>query len=190
MNNFESSIKTIEQAIQEAKIEKTDAYFYYILWGVLLFMYFFLGYLINANLISNNYFFGNYSWILFPIGGILSLLQKKKNKEAELKVVSNHEKVYLFAFTGFAMLYAFTLIHSLYIMYNYSIIIFPLLLGVTVYIVGGITKNIFSIIAGILSAICSVVSMYSSKEMHYLMAAIAVFIACIISGIIMKRKNA
>ena len=39
------SIKTIEQAVQEARRVPHGAYYYFILWGIILFLYYILNYL-------------------------------------------------------------------------------------------------------------------------------------------------
>jgi hypothetical protein len=184
----ENSLKTIEAAINEAKTSKTGASFYYILWGLILLINYSLHYLIIVKPILKGTFIDIFSWVLFPIGGLLSMLNKKNDQMKETNV-PNLEKVYFFAFTSFAMVYGILSIASTYLSYSFSIMLFPLIIGSTVYIVGGISKHKPSIIGGVFSMLISILSILSIIEIQYLIAAFSCITACIIPGITMKKSN-
>ena len=192
MNNNEfsasDSLKTIENAINDAKSQKTGASFYYVVWGLILFIYFAVHAWIASNPKLEGTIIDNFSWILFPIGGIISYLNKSKDQKEET-YVSFLEKVYFFAFTGLAVMYAVLTFASTYLSLPLVIILFPLMIGSTVYIVGGITKHKISIIGGGVGMLLSLISIFSSPEIQYLMAAIACVSACIIPGFTMRKAN-
>ena len=182
------SLRTIEAAINEAKSSKTGASFYYILWGFILFVYFIIHSIIISNPILKGTIIDTFNWVLFPIGGLLSSLNKRKDQKEET-YVPQLEKVYLFAFTGFAFMYAVLTFASSYLSTSIAIMFFPLIIGSTVYLVGGISRHKISIYCGILSMMLTVVSILSKIEIQFLMASIACISACIIPGITMRKSN-
>ena len=184
----ENSLRTIETAINEAKRSKTGASFYYIIWGLILLINYSVHYLIIVKPELKGIFIDSFSWLLFPIGGLLSLLNKSKDQKKET-YVPHLEKVYFYAFTGFAFLYGVLTFASTYLSSSLAIMLFPLIIGSTVYIVGGISKHKPSIIGGVISMLFSVVSILSIIEIQYLMASFACISACIIPGITMKKSN-
>ena len=189
-NSFiaENSLRTIEAAINEAKKSKTGASFYFIVWGLILLINYTLHYLIIIKPILKGTIIDTFIWLIFPIGGLLSYLNKSKDKKKET-YVPHLEIVYLFAFTGFAFIYGILSFASTFLSSSISIMFFPLIIGSTVYIVGGISKHKPSIIGGIISMLLSVVSILSIIEIQYLMAALSCIFACIIPGITMKKSN-
>lgn len=186
--NASDSIKTIEAAINDAKTLKTGASFYYILWGIILFIYF----LIHSLIILIPEFRGTimetFNWVLFPIGGLLSFLNKSKDRKEET-YVPQLEKVYLFAFTGFAFMYGILTFASSYLSSSIAIMFFPLIIGSTVYIVGGISRHRISMIGGIFSMLLTVISILSIIEIQYLIASLACISTCIFPGISMRKSN-
>lgn len=186
--NASDSIKTIEAAINEAKTLKTGASFYYILWGFILFIYFLIHSLIILIPESRGSIMETFNWVLFPIGGLLSFLNKAKDRKVET-YVPQLEKVYLFAFTGFAFMYGILTFASSYLSSSIAIMFFPLIIGSTVYIVGGISRHRISMIGGILSMLLTVISILSIIEIQYLIASLACISTCIIPGITMRKSN-
>lgn len=182
------SLKTIEAAIIEAKSSKTGASFYYILWGIILFIYFIVHTIIILKPELRGTIIDTFNWVLFPIGGLLSYINKSKDQKEE-SYVPQLEKVYLFAFTGFAFMYAVLTFASNYLSSSIAIMFFPLIIGSTVYVVGGITKHKISIFGGILSMLLTVVSILSEIEIQFFMAALACISSCIIPGITMRKSN-
>jgi len=182
------SLKTIEAAIIEAKSSKTGASFYYILWGIILFIYFIVHTIIILIPELRGTIIDTFNWVLFPIGGLLSYINKSKDQKEE-SYVPQLEKVYLFAFTGFAFMYAVLTFASNYLSSSIAIMFFPLIIGSTVYVVGGISKHKISIFGGILSMLLTVVSILSEIEIQFFMASLACIASCIIPGITMRKSN-
>lgn len=186
--NPSDSIKTIEDALKQAKSEKTGASFYYLLWGAILFIHYSLLFLITQFPDLKGNFLETVIWSVFPIGGLISYLRSKKDTKNE-KMLSYNEKIYLYAFGGFALAYGTIFIASVFADSNLPTILYPLLLGFTVFVVGGITKHRTSLIGGILGIICTGISLNTSLEVQYLLAALSSLIACIIPGLLMKNSN-
>ena len=186
--NVTDSLKTIEAAIIEAKSSKTGASFYYILWGIILFIYFIVHTIIILKPELRGTIIDTFNWVLFPIGGLLSYINKSKDQKEE-SYVPQLEKVYLFAFTGFAFMYAVLTFASNYLSSSIAIMFFPLIIGSTVYVVGGISKHKISIFGGILSMLLTVVSILSEIEIQFFMASLACIASCIIPGITMRKSN-
>lgn len=182
------SLRTIEAAIIEAKSSKTGASFYYILWGLILSIYFIFHFLIIINPDLKGTIIDTFNWVLFPIGGLLSFFNKSKDQRTETNV-PQLERVYLFAFTGFAFMYAVLNFASTYLSSSLAIMLFPLIIGSTVYVVGGISRHKISICSGILSMLLTVLSVLSKIEIQFLIASIACILSCIIPGITMRKSN-
>lgn len=182
------SLKTIDQALRQAKAEKTGASFYYLLWGVLFFIYFFLLFVKAWHPEAIGSLLTTLMYGVFPIGGLLSYLRSKQD-DRRAKARAYFENVYLFGFAGFAIAYGIIFLTSIYPNPVLPVILFPILLGFTVFVVGGITKHKASVICGILGMICTGISLNVSLEMQYLLAALASVIVCIIPGFLMKNKN-
>jgi hypothetical protein len=186
--NTVDSLKTIEAAFNETKTAKTGASFYYILWGIVLFLYFSLQFTISKNPVLKGSLLHTFSWVLFPIGGIFSYLNKSKEQEKE-SYVPFFERVYFWAFTAFACLYGVLTFASAYLSSPLMIMLFPSIIGATVYTVGGITKHKASIIGGIIGIVFSFLSVLSATDFQYLIAALACISTCIIPGISMRKSN-
>lgn len=186
--NAIDSLKTIEAAINETKTTKTGAVFYYLLWGSILCCYFLIQFFISMKATLSGSFLYSFSWILFPIGGLFSYLNKRKDEKNET-YVPQLEKVYFFGFTGFALMYAIITFASTFLSLPLSIIFFPLISGLTVFVIGGISKHNTSIFGGIISMLLSIISILSNVEIAYLLASIACITSFIIPGITMRKSN-
>ena len=184
----EQAINSIQKSLQQTQKVSTGASFYFKLWGALLFLHFML----NAFRIQygqlNQSLFVNLSILVFPIGGILSGLRKKFDRQTE-KVISVHEKVYFATFVTFALSYAVLFVSTLRVSPIDSVIFFPMLLGTTVLICGILTRFIPGILGGMLSIIISGFSIHQTHEMIYMLAALSCLLASIIPGILMRGKN-
>lgn len=186
--NALDSIKTIEAAINETKTTKTGAAFYYMLWGSILCCYFLIQFFIVTKPTISGSLVNSYNWILFPIGGLFSYLNKRRDEKNET-YIPQLEKVYFFGFTGFAIMYAIFTFASTLLSLPLSIIFFPLISGLTVFVIGGISKHNISIFGGIFSMLLSIISILSNIEIVYLLASIACITSFIIPGITMRKSN-
>jgi hypothetical protein len=186
--NATDSLKTIETAINETKTTKTGASFYYNLWGTILCCYFLIQFFIGLKPTISASFLNSFSWILFPVGGIFSYLNKRRDEKNET-YIPQLEKVYFFGFTGFAIMYGIFTFASTFLSLPLSIIFFPLISGLTVFVIGGISKHNISIFGGIFSMLLSIISILSNVEIAYLLASIACITSFIIPGITMRKSN-
>lgn len=188
--NTQDAFRTIEEALNQSKKEKTGAAFYYMLWGtILLIHYLILFTFIQYPYLKDNKILEIMVWGIFPIGGLFSYVRSRKDRKDE-RALSHYEKVYLFGFGGFILAYSTILIASALNKSILYITFFPLLLGLVVFIVGGITKRKISIFMGIIGILCTGISLNSSIEIQCFLAAFSSIICCIIPGYLMKIKNA
>lgn len=186
--NPHDSIKTIEDSFRTIKSEKTGASFYYILWGTVLFIHNLLHFIALRNPELNGALLQTTTWLLFPIGGWLSFRRKSSDERTE-HATSLFEKVYFYAFIGFAMTYGTMTMASMYLHLNLLTACYPMLLGVTVFIVGGVTGHRPSIIGGVLGILLTNLSIYASSDFQYLLAAIASLVVCVLPGYLMRNSH-
>ena len=177
------SINTIEQAIQEARKVPSGAYFYDILWGTILAFYYLLNYFSLTNpdaLISK---FSHYYWVLFPIGGIISAIRSKQDDKKEI-AKSLADKIYLFAYSGFAFAYITIYLAAEFNGLNDIVIpVFCSLLGLTVFVTGGIIRESLSIIMGLIGMIIGAYILKMDIAHQCLFASLACVMTSIIPGI-------
>lgn len=186
--DINDSIRIIESAQKKTEQLQTGAAYYYKLWGLILAGFYLTRYLEFQVAPDTAQFLQSTNWILFVFGGVLSGLRKKKDQVTEL-VVPKQESVYFFTFTGFAIS---IFVSSLYARINNTsmdIQYFPFLLGLTIYITGGITKHKSSIICGIITISLCLPAFYFNLEAQLLIAAIASILGSFIPGLLMKNKH-
>jgi hypothetical protein len=184
----EESISIIENSLKQSSKQKTGASNYYILWGFILFTYYFIQFLnlhfksVTTALIADN------STLLFALGGLLSFLQSKKDDKNET-VIPLIEKVYKYGWiaasiglgvVSFAFLKNFIEIHCFGVL---------LIFGLVNFIIGGVVGFKPLIIGGILSMLLCIVSVYCDLEYKFLMTALGILFSCAIPGIIMKSSK-
>jgi hypothetical protein len=181
--DVKQSIKTIEQAIQEARKVPNGAYFYDILWGVILTLYYFLNYISLSYPDSFIRSFNNYYWIVFPIGGILSSIRSMHDGANE-KAKSFADKIYLFSYSGFAFAYITIYLAAEFNGLNNIVVpFFCSLLGLTVFVTGGIVGETLSIVVGIIGMFIGAFILKLDVSHQCLYASIVCIVACVIPGI-------
>lgn len=186
--DIKDSIRIIEKAQHQTELISTGAAYYYKLWGLVLGAYFFIRFIEFSLPKESALMVQSFDWICFVIGGILSGLRKKHDQVLE-KVVPKQESVYFFTFTGFAIA---TFICQFYARLNNNTIdiqFFPFLLGLTVYITGGVTKHKPSILLGLMSVSLCVPSLFLKVEYQLLIASAAAITGSFLPGILMKDKH-
>lgn len=181
------SLKIIETSLRQTANEKTGARFYYILWGVVLTLHFGLLYLSAANPQLAGGWYDTLIWLVFPLAGLLSYLRSKRDDKLE-KVTPLYERVYEYAFGGFGLAYGVMFFASFYKGQTLYPVFFMLLAGLVVFIVGGITKHVISVVCGISGIILAAVSLAFPAALIFLMASVSAFICFIIPGLLMKNK--
>ena len=185
--NAADSIKTIDQALAQAKAERTGAQFYYIVWGTLLFLHFIIRYFLLRYPQSSSDLLDVATWAVFPVGGIISYFRSKRDDKIE-KVVPLYEKIYAYAFGGFALAYGVTYFASV-ARPDLQGSFFSVLLGFTVFVTGGLTKHTPSLVGGTLAILLGGISLNVTPEIQCLLAAIASLSACLAPGMLMSNRN-
>ena len=186
--DIKESIRIIEKAQHQTELISTGAAYYYKLWGLILSGYFFIRFIEFSLPKEFALVIQSFDWICFVIGGILSGLRKKHDQALE-KVVPKQESVYFFTFTGFAIA---TIIIQFYARINNNssdVQLFPFILGLTVYITGGITKHNPSILLGLLTILLCLPGLFMTIEYQFLIASVSSITGSFLPGILMKNKH-
>ncbi len=183
----QKSISIIEDAMRKAQQEKTGARFYLILWGTLIIVY------ALTNFSSLHYpspaalTLSSLSWIVFPLGGLLSILRTRKDDKTETTKPIN-DSLYMFAWggTGLCMgaiaFFAFT--------FKNADIIPPVILlifGFAAFVTGGVTRFYPSLVGGIISILIGAAAFNLSLEYQLLAGSAGILAATVIPGLLMKK---
>ena len=99
------------------------------------------------------------------------------------------EKVYFWSFVGFASVYGIVTMVSIWMSNSLSLALFPLFLGSTVFMVGGISKHYPSVILGGLSMLLAILTLTSDLESQYGFAAMSSVVSAIIPGLLMRKAD-
>lgn len=185
--DINDSIRIIESAQKNTELLQTGAAYYYKLWGIILASYYLTRYLEFQVKPDTAAFLQSTNWILFVIGGILSGM-RKKNDEVKERVVPQLESVYFFTYTSFAIA---LFIIQLYARINQNAVdiqFFPLVLGLTVYVTGGVTKHKPSIFFGLVCVSLCLPALVIKIEYQFLIASTSAIIGSLIPGILMKNR--
>lgn len=185
--DINDSIRIIESAQKNTELLQTGAAYYYKLWGIILASYYLTRYLEFQVKPDTAAFLQSTNWILFVIGGILSGM-RKKNDEVKERVVPQLESVYFFTYTGFAIAIFIIQLYARLSNNSIDVQFFPFLLGLTVYITGGITKHNPSILLGLLSILLCLPALFMTIEYQFLIASISAIIGSLIPGVLMKNR--
>jgi hypothetical protein len=185
----EESISIIENSLKHNSKQKTGASNYYIIWGFILFAYYFIQFINLHFKTTTTALIADNSTLLFPLGGLLSFLQSRKDTKTE-KVVPLTEKVYLYGWIGASIgigVLSFTYFKDFITILCFGVL---LIFGLVNFIIGGVIGFKPLIIGGVLSMLLCILIAYSYLEYKLLITAIGVFFSCAIPGIIMKfSKN-
>lgn len=185
----EAGISIIGQYLKQTNNQKTGASNYYIIWGSALFLFYtiqFLAYHFQTQILAN---IAGWSMLVYPIGGLLSFLQSKRDKKTETLVPLN-EKLYTYAWIG-ASLSLGTMCIGNAINFQETLCIGTLVIfGLINFIIGGMTKFKPLIIGGAISIVLSVAIPHLTLDYKFLIAAIGILSSCLLPGILMKNTNA
>ena len=185
--DINDSIRIIESAQKNTELLQTGAAYYYKLWGIILASYYLTRYLEFQVTPDTAKLLQSINWILFVFGGILSGM-RKKNDEVKERVVPQLESVYFFTYTGFAIAIFIIQLYARLSNNSIDVQFFPFLLGLTVYITGGITKHNPSILLGLISILLCLPALFMTIEYQFLIASISAIIGSLIPGILMKNR--
>ena len=192
--NFTSDeqISIIENSLKHSSKQKTGASNYYIIWGAILPAYFIVQFL-NVHFRTDfTALLSDISMSFYVLGGLLSLLQSRKDDKNET-VVPLNEKVYKYAWIGASIGIGVISIIS----HGYSnnfielfCIIILLIFGLINFIIGGVTNFKPLIIGGVLSMLLIILIPLSTIDYKFLITAIGILFNCLIPGLMMKYTRA
>jgi hypothetical protein len=184
----EESISIIENSLKHSSKQKTGASNYYIIWGFMLFAYFFIQFFNFHFKTSTTALIAENSTLLFALGGLLSYLQSRKDTKTET-FVPLIEKVYLYGWIAASI--GLGVLSFVYIRNFTETLCFGVLLifGLVNFIIGGVSGFKPLIIGGILSMLLCILIVYCALEYKFLITAIGVMISCAIPGIMMKYSK-
>ncbi len=192
--NFTSDeqISIIENSLKHSSKHKTGASNYYIIWGAILPAYFIVQFL-NVHFRTDfTALLSDISMSFYVLGGLLSLLQSRKDDKNET-VVPLNEKVYKYAWIGASIGIGVISIIS----HGYSnnfielfCIIILLIFGLINFIIGGVTNFKPLIIGGVLSMLLIILIPLSTIDYKFLITAIGILFNCLIPGLMMKYTRA
>lgn len=187
-SELEKSISTIENAFKLVKNEKNDAGYYLSLWGGIVFLYSLIVFIALALKITVLTNIANYAWVVFPFGGLLSLLHSRKTAKSE-----NHkllfERLYLYVWSGTGIGFIVILLFNQTIDPISIIPIYILMFGLASFITGGVSKFKPSLIGGVICCVFAAIAMiYPFLKMQFLLAALGALFSALIPGLIMNRK--
>jgi len=177
------ALKVLSETISVAKGNLDDGYFYFVLWGCIGALVALSDYcLIKLNLRD----YTGYGNVLYPVGGIISLLFSKQQNKKQ-KVNTYIEKWIGYVWIAFAI--QATLLFNFLSMSKELISIVPaflVLMGGATFMSGILVKFRPLIIGGIFFWGFSVAAFIFSSETQYLIAGIAMIIGNVIPGLIYR----
>lgn len=181
-------IRIIEDALKHTSAENTGAAYYYILWGCCLFLFFLLQFLGRSNPSQPVAQAVSLSWMVFPLGGLLSYLHNRKDKKEE-KIVPLYERFYTFVWGGVGLALGAVSACSLFKFPEFYIITTALLFGLASFITGGVTKFRPSVIGGAICIVCAAIAIDLPIDIKCLAGAAGMLSACIVPGVLMKKSQ-
>ena len=176
------SLDLIEEMIITAKQEQIGAAFYFILWGILTFIYaicMFLAVYYKIQWLA-------YSWVLFPIGGVLSILRVKRDDRIE-KTKSISDRVYGFVWGAAGFYICVIISFGMKIGAENVMPLIILMYALASFITGGITKYYPSVFGSLFCAVCAVFAFIFDVQYQFLLCAAAITGTHIIPGLMMKN---
>ncbi len=178
----QESLQVIQQMIQSAKQEFHDKSFYYLLWGWLVFIASIGQYVLTANEFEHP----ELVWMLMPLGGILTAIygRKQKNKEKVKTYFDEFNQHALVAFLA-------SLFIVLGFMWKLQLNCYPMIMmiyGVWLYISGGALRFKPLMIGGVINWALAIGSFFVGFKIQLLLLAAAVLLGYIIPGYMLKSR--
>lgn len=179
------SLDIIQNAMSQSRFERTDAYFYLINWGIILFLYFFLHFL-GGNFDFFRELIG-FSTILFIIGALISIWHSRKASKKEIVKTAN-ENLFMYTWGGTGLCVGLWMINYKIFDQSLYLALLMLLFGLAAFITGGVTKFYLSLVGGILTIIISALIPSLNFSYQFLLASIGMVLSCVIPGFAMFYK--
>ena len=185
----QKSISVIEDAMRKAQNETGSARFYLILWGALIMVYALINYL-NLRGQGSITTLANWSWVVFPVGGLFSFLRTRKDDKTEVLKPLN-DKLYMYTWGGTGL--CLGAVSFCAINFGGVLIIPPVLLllfGFTAFVTGGVTSFVPSIVGGILCIISAAIAFVLPLELQLVCTCSGVCASTLVPGLLMKKQYA
>lgn len=185
----QKSISVIEDAMRKAQNETGGARFYLILWGALIAAYALINYF-NLKFPASLNMVANWSWIVFPVGGLFSFLRTRKDDKTEVSKPLN-DKLYMYTWGGTGL--CLGAVSFFAINYGGLLIVPPVLLllfGFTAFVTGGVTSFVPSIVGGILCIISAATAFVLPLEHQLVCTCVGVCTSTLVPGLLMKKQHA
>jgi len=184
--NEKDSLEIIRSMVTIARREHSaGAAYYYILWGAIV-MFFSIATFccLQFNMLA----WQPYTYMLFLVGGILSMIHSKKYDKEE-KTASWFDDLYKYVWIAISIGLGLTWAFVGVIGFSNIIPISLLLYGMGAFITGGVIRFYPSLVGGIICFLCVIVSFNVGLALQSLICAFAVLCAHLIPGILMKKSN-
>ncbi|MBN1143611.1 MAG: hypothetical protein JXA72_04285 [Bacteroidales bacterium] len=185
--NHEAGLKVIYEMIESARSKIGSNYFYYLLWGYLVAFTCVAEYILIKLVDYTQHYL---VWPVFMgIGLVVTLLfSLQRKKITGSKTFIGTAMIYLWSswLVSFLILIGFANLNQDYEM------IFPVTLvmyGLVIFIAGGLVDFKPLIIGGVLSWMASVAAFFSPYQVQLVIVFVAVIMAYIIPGHILKNKS-
>jgi hypothetical protein len=183
----QKSISIIEDAMRKAQHEKTGARFYLILWGILIVIYALTAFINLRYPSTATATLSSLAWIVFPLGGLLSILRARKDDRTETTKPLN-DSLYMFAWGGTGLCMGATLFFA-FNSKNLDIIppVILLIFGFAAFVTGGVTRFYPSLVGGIISILIGAAMFNLILEYQLLAGSAGILAATVIPGLLMKK---
>jgi hypothetical protein len=179
----EESLLIIKSMINTAKQDFEDDSFYYLFWGWLVFS----ASMIHYALLLTSFEYPFLSWILMPIGGILTgIYSARQTKNKKVKTYMDHFMKFLVI--GFVI----SLMIILFFMNKLGLASYPMIMlayGVFLFVSGGAIDSKAIMCGGIINWMGCIIAFFVTFEIQLLVLALSVFFGYIIPGYILKNYH-
>ena len=172
----------IQKMINTVKSEIDDHSFYNLLWGWLVFV----ASLGHYFLMMTDYAYPFITWILMPVGGVVTVLYSAKHKR-EKKVGTYLDDLMKYVLTAFLVSLGIVLFSQAKLQLNtYPMVM--MIYGIWLFISGGTIRFRPLMIGGIINWILAVVAFFLPFDQQLLLLALAVLLGYIIPSYQFRRK--
>lgn len=180
----EESLLIIRSMINTAKQDFEDDSFYYLFWGWLVFS----ASMIHYALLLTSFEYPFISWVLMPIGGIVTgLYSARQAKNKKVKTYMDHFMKFLVI--GFVI----SLLIILFSMNKLGLSCYPMIMlayGIFLFVSGGAIDSKAIMCGGIINWMGCIIAFFVTFKIQLLVLALSVFFGYIIPGYILKNYHA
>lgn len=183
--SLQESIDILARYEHKTSSIKSGAGYYYIIWGLLLTSYYFLLFLTTSGFIQPK--IAQFAWLLFPIGGIISMIAARKLDSSE-RILPLQDRIHAFIWIGIALALFMGILQSGFKLKGFMFES-GLMISVATFITGGIFRFSAGIIAGMAGIFISAFIPFTEIPISALLTGCSLCVSLLIPGIIMVSKN-